>query len=174
MKLALILQLVLLVYHQIFTLFDFYPFNGARFSKPAERIGEAAFNGLLMAATPIGLLFQVTPIIRFGAPFYFILFACEIATWFVPYVFGASPKWQDIYSRVQARTLMVLPRGDNPTPNLEHLILMGLTIAAALVTQSAYGHLPGSTPANPWIIAAVGIFMVSGIALTHWKRPARG
>ncbi|HEY3754695.1 MAG TPA: hypothetical protein VGL42_00955 [Opitutaceae bacterium] len=174
MKLALALQLTLLAYHQIFTRFDFFPFNGARFSKPTERIGEAAFNGLLMGFVPASYLFGWNVLLRYGAPYYSILFACELATWFVPYFFGASPKWQEIYSRIQARTIMVLPRrGDNPTPNLEHLILMALTLVTAIATAVAFSVLPRATPPNRWVVLGIGLVMLYGIAHTHWKRTAR-
>jgi hypothetical protein len=174
MKLAIALQILLLFFHQATTLFDFYPFNGVRFSRRQERRAEAAFNFFLMAPAPIGFILGSPLLIRAGATFYPILFACELATWFVPYFIGASPRWEEIYSRVQGRTLMVIPRrGDNPTPNLEHLILMALTVAAAWATIVAYRSLPGASFGG-WSIAitlAVGLVMVGGVAATHWKLP---
>ena len=170
MRFAIALQVLLLVYHQLTTLFDFYPFNGVRFSKPKERYAEAGLNFALTVLPPIGYFFGISGLMRFGAVFYFILIACEIATWFIPYFFGASPKWQEIFSRVQGRTIMLIPRrGQNPTPNLEHLILMVLTLAAGIATFSAYRSLPNS-PAVGWPVAVlVGLIMISGIAATHWK-----
>jgi hypothetical protein len=170
MKLALALQLLLLVYHQVLTRFDFYPFNGARFSQPKERQLEAGTNFLFMFWPPIGFAFGWAGVMRGGAFFYFILFACELATWFVPYFFGASPKWQEIYSRVQGRTLMVLPkRGDNPNPNLEHLILMVLTLATAFATLQGYRSLPGATFQGWPYALAFGAIMFGGVAATHWR-----
>jgi hypothetical protein len=170
MKLALVLQLMLLGYHQVTTRFDFYPFNGARFAQPGERRAEGGFNLLMMGWPPIGFAFGLSVMMRFGVIFYFVLFACEIATWFVPYFFGASPKWEKIYLRVQGRTLMVLPkRGDNPNPNLEHLILMILTLAAGGASWEAFLRLPGAT-FHGWPYGlAVGAVMVGGVAATHWR-----
>lgn len=170
MKLALALQLLLLAYHQLTTLFDFYPFNGARFSPLKERCGEAGFNFALMALPPIGFLFGLSGLMRFGALYYFILFACETATWFVPYFIGASPRWEAAYARIQSRTIMLIPRrGPNPTPNLEHLILMLLTLAAGIASLSAYRSLPEAAAGGGLIGVAVGSFLVLGIAATHWK-----
>ena len=174
MKLAITLQILLLAYHQITTLVDFFPFNGIRFSRPAERRAEAAFNLLLMAPAPVGFLFGLPALIWFGAAYYPVLFACEVATWFVPYFFGASLKWEEIYSRVQGLTVMVIPRrGSNPTPNLEHLILMALTLGTAFATLAAYRSIPGAS-FRGWPIALVfGAVMVWGVAATHWKLRGR-
>lgn len=170
MKLALALQLILLVYHQVTTRFDFYPFNGARFAKPRERQIEAGINFAFMAWPPAGFAFGSRGIMESATYFFFILLACIIATWFIPYFFGASDKWQEIFSRVQGRTLMVLPkRGDNPNPNLEHLILMALTIVTAVVTLAAYRRLPNPTFQGWPFAAVVGVVMVGGVAATHWR-----
>jgi hypothetical protein len=176
MKLAIALQVLLLAFHQVTTLFDFYPFNGVRFSRRQERRLEAAMNFCLMAPAPIGFILGSASLIRAGAAFYPILFACELATWFVPYCIGASPKWEEIYSRVQGRTIMVIPRrGNNPTPNLEHLILMVLTVATAWASIAAYRSFPGASFGG-WSLAitlAIGLVMVGGIAGTHWRVPRR-
>jgi hypothetical protein len=174
MKLAVALQLLLFVYHQITTLFDLYPFNGARFSRLKERLAEAAFNGALMIWAPIVYIFGWRGVMPYAAMYYFVLFVCVIATWFVPYFFGGSEKWTEIYSRVQGRTLLLLPpRGDHPNPNIEHLVLMVLTLITGLVTLGAYRRLPNAT-LNGWpIMLAVGAVMVGGIAATHWRLPGR-
>lgn len=170
MTAALTLQLALLVYHQITTLFDLYPFNGARFSPLRERGLEAAVNFALMGLGPIGFGFGIPFLIRAATAYYPILFACELATWFFPYFFGASAKWEEIYGRVQGQTIMVLPRrGANPTPNLEHLILMALTVATAIVTLATYRSMPGASFRQWPIAVAIGAFMIYGIARTQWR-----
>jgi hypothetical protein len=170
MKLALALQILLVAYHQATTLLDFYPFNGARFARLRERLLEAGFNFLLMAPAPIGILLGWSGAIRLAAAYYPILFLCEVATWWVPYVFGASAKWREIYSRVQGRTIGILPRrGDNPAPNLEHLILMALTIGTAAASIAAYRATPGASLAGWPAALLIGAVMVWGVAKTHWK-----
>jgi hypothetical protein len=100
---------------------------------------------------------------RFGVAYYFVLFAVEIATWWLPYLFGPSPKWLEIYSRIHSQTLTLLPRrGTNPVPNLEHLILQLLTALTASVTLVAYRSvlaLPG------WLLPAT---FAAGAILSAW------
>ena len=47
-------QLALLVYHQLTTLLDFFPFNGSRHYKR-----KAGGNGILMSLAPIGFGFHI-------------------------------------------------------------------------------------------------------------------
>ena len=161
---AIALQILLVAYHQVTTLVDFYPFNGVRFYKWRERLLEAGFNLALMTPSPVGFIFGWSWLMRFGVAYYFILLACECATWWLPYFFGGSPKWEEIYARVQGQTHSVLPRrGKNPAPNVEHLILMALTLATAIVTLWAYSALPGATFQGWWIGVLFGVVMVWGV-----------
>ena len=80
-KLALICQLVLLAYHQITTIFDFYPFNGTRHYSRKEKLAEAGVNFVLMALPPIGFGFRIKALMGFGLVYYFVLFAIELIIW---------------------------------------------------------------------------------------------
>ncbi len=66
-----------------------------------------------------------------------------ITSWWIPYFRGASEKTRQLYSEMYAGTIQVLlPRGDNPRPNLFHLLFvhpLGLTnliLAAVLWTRN--------------------------------------
>jgi hypothetical protein len=136
---AIGLQVVLLVYHQITTQVDLFPFNGARFSKTWEKALECGINGVLMSLAPIGFAFGIRGLMWYGVVYYFVLFAEELRVWWVPYFFGATQRWQEAYDRIHSRTIKVLPaRGKKPVPNLEHTILHGLTLATAVVTVVAF------------------------------------
>ena len=51
---------------------------------------------------------------------------------------GTGVTWAQLPARTYAQTLIVLPRiGDRPRPNLEHMILHGLMLAAASTTYAA-------------------------------------
>jgi hypothetical protein len=140
---AIILQVLLLAYHQITTQVDFFPFNGVRFYKAWEKALECAVNGILMSLGPIGFFFGVRALMWYGVIYYFVLFLEELRVWWVPYFFGASKAWRAAYDRLHARTIKVLPaRGGNPIPNLEHMILHTLTFVTAIVTLVAM-VLPG-------------------------------
>jgi len=173
---AIALQAVLLAYHQVTTLFDFYPFNGIRGSSRRERMLEAATNFVFMAFPLVAFVLRRPGLMLGGVYTYCFILLGECATWWIPYFFGPSPKWLEIYSRVQGTTIMVLPRrGTNPVPNLEHLILMALTLATAAVTYLAYKSLcPGPLSNLAWAWLAGVLFfggMVYMMTLAGRKKP---
>jgi hypothetical protein len=159
-------QVVLLGYHQATTLLDLHPFNGARNYSGKEKLMEAGVNGALMSLAPVGFVFQIQPLMVFGAVYYFVLFAAELIIWWVPYLTVPSGRWRviynrllsiatshfepgdtlehwiAIYNRLHRGTIALLPaRGDRPVPNLEHTILHAWTLITALATLIGYGVL---------------------------------
>jgi hypothetical protein len=167
---AIALQLVLLVFHQLTTALDFYPFNGVRHTKLTERRVEQAVNGLLMGLPPIGFIFHIDPLIYYGVAYYFILLSVECATWWMPYFFGASDRWLEIYLRVHSSTVGVLPGRDKRTaPNLEHLILMALTAATAEITLVQFRALHPEGYPRCWIPIVIGILSFCGTSLQQMK-----
>jgi hypothetical protein len=56
--------------------------------------------------------------------------ASAIGMWYLPYFRGANETMKEEYRRFYAGTRQVLPaRGDNPRPNLLHVIFHGLFVA---------------------------------------------
>ena len=158
-SIALILQILLLVYHQVTTWFDFFPFNGARFYPHRERLAEAGSNLVMMILPPIGFFLRVPALMEYGVIYYFVLFSVECATWWGPYFFGAAPKWAAMHAKLHAQTTTILPkRAGRPAPNLEHLILMVLTLLAAFATLDYYraiGGRPFPFVRNTFIVSAL-------------------
>jgi hypothetical protein len=163
---AVAAQILLLVYHQVTTTVDLFPFNGARFHRGKERIAECAVNGVLMSLGPIGFAFHVSALMTFGVIYYFVLFAIEVIIWWVPYLTVPSGRWRSFYNlllafgngdfargdtlsrwveihdRIHRGTIALLPaREGRPVPNLEHTILHAWTLVTALVTAVAWRHL---------------------------------
>ena len=159
---AIILQIALLVYHQVTTLCDFFPFNGVRFYSRQETLLEAGVNFVLMSLPLLGFIGRASLLMKFGVVYYFILFSVECATWWAPYFLGPSPKGLECYNRIHRQTITVIPRrGNNPAPNLEHLILMALTLLTAIVTCVAFHSIP--FPFRQWGVGVViGAVIVSG------------
>jgi hypothetical protein len=159
---VILLQVALLLYHQVTTWFDFFPFNGARFYSRRETCIEAGANFIPMALAAAGFIWHLSVLMKFGVVYYFILFAVECATWWAPHFLGPSPKWLECYNRIHRQTITVIPRrGDNPAPNVEHLVLMVLTLATALATFMAFRPTP--FPFRQWWVGlVVGAFMVGG------------
>jgi hypothetical protein len=166
LRLAIILQIVHLLYNQVATLFDFFPFNGVRFYSRRERLAEAAVNGVIMSLPVIGYLSRIPFLMEVGLMALSVLLFGEVATWWIPYFFGASPKWAEIYARVHRQTSTPLPRrGSNPVPNWEHLILMGLTLSTAIVSFVAYRAVNGFSFPYWWILVPIGMVLVSGVVV---------
>jgi hypothetical protein len=160
---VLFCQVALLVFHQVTTLFDFFPFNGSRNYSRTEKWLEAGVNGALMLLPPIGFAFRIHGLMIFGLVYYFVLFGIELLIWWVPYLTTLSgrgraiynfllagatldfekgdglARWQAAYHRLHRGTITFLPvRGDRPVPNLEHVILHAWTLFTAIVTAAAY------------------------------------
>jgi hypothetical protein len=163
LQIAIISQLVLLIYHQITTFFDFFPFNGARNYTNKEKLAEGGSNGVLMLLAPIGFCFHIRGLMTYGVIYYFVLFAVELIIWWIPYFAAPSGCWRDIYNcllscatsnfekgdtlthwckihkRLHSETITFLPvHADRPVPNLEHTILHGWTLVTAVVTAAAW------------------------------------
>jgi hypothetical protein len=153
------IQLGLLVYHQVTTLVDLYPFNGARNYSSREKLAEAGVNAVLMGLPVIGFAFGVRPLMWFGVAYYPVLFLIELIIWWVPYFTEPRDAWRRLYNgllaagtsnfepgdtlshwlaiheRIHAGTITVLPRRSRRiVPNLEHMILHAWTLITAVAT----------------------------------------
>ena len=162
-KVALFCQIVLLVYHQLTTNFDFFSSNGARNYSVKEKLAEAGSNFVLMALAPLGFAFHVHALMFYGVIYYFLLFAAELIIWWVPYFTVPVGSWRGIYNfllscatsnfeagdtlthwtavheRLHGGTMTILPlRQGRPVPNLEHMILHAWTFITAMVTAVAW------------------------------------
>ena len=163
MTAALLCQVALLAFHQITTFFDLAPFNGARNYSKTERAGEMGVNAVLMLLAPIGFAFHVKGLMIYGVIYYFVLFTIELVIWWVPYLtvprglwrrlcnyalaLGTSDfasgdtldRWYVTYERLHSKTIIVVPRrAGRVVPNLEHMLLHGLTLMTAVVTAFAF------------------------------------
>jgi hypothetical protein len=68
--------------------------------------------------------------------------AGAISMWYVPYFFGASAKTKKMYAEMYEGTWQILPpRGDNPRPNVLHLLFHALFVATlVLAVMLRFGH----------------------------------
>lgn len=136
---TLAIQFLLLVYHQLTTLCDWYPFNNVRSYSIKERLTECGINGFIMASPLIGFYFHIPWMMMAALLIYPVLLIGEYLSWWKPYFFGGSEAWQITYNRLFKNTLIVLPAiKDHPVPNLEHTLLHGLTLATTVITYIAY------------------------------------
>ena|SRR6478672_9097009 len=136
-------QLLLVTYHQATTLFDLYPFNNVRDYTIKERLTEGLINGTTMIMPFVGFYCHVSWMMMAAIIIYPALLIAEYFNWWKPYFFGASVPWQKVYDRLFRNTIIVLPPlKKNPVPNLEHMILHGLTLITCIVTYISYFTQP--------------------------------
>lgn len=70
-----------------------------------------------------------------GALGYTIWLYLQVQTWWVPYLFGASKNWQEIYHRVFARSTKILPSfGNHLAPDAMHLTIQLLLFVIVIST----------------------------------------
>ena len=144
---ALILLLIAAGYFVITTLIDLAPFNNVRGSTRAERISEMRVNAPMLVLPVILLVLAAyadLPVLAWvGGGVELLVAAAGITLWWFPYLFdvavpwGTAPgtSWPDLHSRTYEQTVMVLPRiGSRPRPNLEHMLLHALLLAAGVTT----------------------------------------
>lgn len=142
---AIVLLLTGLAFHQVTTLVDLFPFNNVRQATRRERAAEASINGAVMLV-PVALLLLAAaagvPLLATAAGVVELLVAVAgLTLWWLPYLAdrtvpwataGTDENWAQLHARTYAKTVIVLPRiGDRPRPNLEHMVLHSILLAAA-------------------------------------------
>ena len=133
--LVIVVQVLLLVFHQLTTLVDLYPFNNVRQYTLKERVTECLVNGAIMVMPVIGFAVHIQWLMIASLVIYPALLLGEYLNWWQHYFFGPSAAWQETYNRLFKQTIIVLPPVKNhPVPNLEHCILHGLTLVATVIT----------------------------------------
>lgn len=135
--LTVFFQILLLLYHQITTLVDFYPFNNIRKYTLRLRLVECLVNGVVMAIPPVGYLFHSPWMIGAAGWIYVGIMIGAWLSWYQKYLFGATAAQQAEYDHIFRPTIQVLPDSQgHPRPNLEHVILHGILVITLVMTWS--------------------------------------
>lgn len=133
--LVLIIQIIHLLYHQITTNFDFFPFNNIKNYTHKQRIIESFVNAITMGFPVVATLLNNKNLIATSVIVLGITLLIEFFTWWYPYFWGAGMWWQEIYNKIHKHTIIMLPAiKNNPVPNLEHCILHTLTLITFVIT----------------------------------------
>lgn len=155
LTLALTLLFAALVYFLVTTLIDLHPLNNVRHAQRSEQITEVSVNAPIMASPIVLLALAATlrmPLLGYLAgTVESVVAAGGLILWWMPYLIGVTAPWatagigvtwSELHARTYAHTLMVLPRiGDRPRPNVEHMLLHAIVIAAAISTFAASARL---------------------------------
>lgn len=141
LRFSLVVQVLLAIYFQVINWFSLGPWNYQPgfvplLSRDKIEWGDIASIGLFLL--PV-LLFSLAywkrwhwlmwiGVVGYGAWLYF-----QIQTWWIPYLFGASPHWEDIYKRVFSRSTKILPSfGRHLAPDAMHLTIQLLLIVIVI------------------------------------------
>jgi len=136
---ALTLNIAHLVYHQVTSNFDFFPFNNIRNYTARQRIAEVSVNFITMGFPVAAIALKNHTFTGVACWFLGFLLCGEYLSWWKAYLFGASDKWKNIYTTIHKDTIRFLPAiKDNPVPNLEHCILHLLTLFTFIFTILYY------------------------------------
>lgn len=132
---TLFLQTLHLAYHQITTIFDFYPFNNIRSYTKKQQIIECVSCGVTMGFPIIATFYGGKIMVGISVGLFVLLLIGEYLSWWRHYFFGPAEYWKEVYNRKFKSTIIVLPAiKDHPIPNLEHLILHVITVVTFVVT----------------------------------------
>ncbi len=146
LRISLAAQAVLAVYFQAVNWFNLGSWNDQPGFVPLLSAGRIPWGRVVSIAVflfPV-LLFWLAYWKRWGwlmwigTVGYGIWLYFQIRTWWVPYIFGASRQWEDIYKRVFARTTKILPSsGNHLAPDALHLTIQLLLLV--IVTSTLAG-----------------------------------
>jgi hypothetical protein len=147
LRISLVTQVLLAIYFQMINWFSlgrwndqpgFVPF----FSSLISGMAEWGDIGILVAFLLPFSLFLLAYwrkwnwLMWAGTLGYAVWLYLQIQTWWIPYLFGASEHWQEVYHRVFAHTTKILPSfGNHLAPDAMHLTiqLFLLVIVASLL-----------------------------------------
>jgi hypothetical protein len=144
---AITLTLLTIVYFAATTLLDLAPLNNVTAATRREKAIEVAVNAPVMTLpvilTLIASALDSSPPAYAAAGVELFIALGGLALWWLPYLAevtvpwattGTGESWAQLHARTYAKTIIVLPRiGNRPRPNLEHMILHTLLLAAAVV-----------------------------------------
>ena len=134
---AILLTLLLLVYHQVTTLIPLFPWNDVERYSRKEMALEAGINGLLMGMGFLCLLQANTGFAHWYPLFYYpFLLLGECVDWWIPYFSQAFAEGRKIwdYDSHFSRTFKLIPhRPGKRTPDANHIVLHSLTLITLLV-----------------------------------------
>ncbi|MFG1869578.1 hypothetical protein [Micromonospora arborensis] len=145
---AITLVLLTVAYFAVTTLVDLAPLNNVTAATRREKTIEVAVNAPVMTLPAVLVL--VAAALHTAVPAYaaagleLLIVLGGLALWWLPYLAGVTvpwatagigETWAQLHARTYAKTIVVLPRiGNRPRPNLEHMILHSLLLAATAVT----------------------------------------
>ena len=163
LKYCLIAQLILALYFQLIFWVPLGNLNAQTNFTPVYRlliekklsIEDLAFLMLFLIPVPVfyaGYTKNKYWLMVLSMIFYFVWLILQLTTWWIPYIFGASDKWYEVYNRTFLHTHKILPSwGRHLAPDTMHLIIQVLLLIIMYLFVKA-SIKRGSNSVNPTTI----------------------
>jgi len=141
LRISLVAQFLLVIYFQIINWFPLGLWNYQPGFVPLVSSGKIEWGdvGLVSAFVLPFLVFSLAYWRRWnwlmwvGAVDYGVWLYLQIQTWWVPYLFGASEHWKEVYNRVFSHSTKILPTfGNHLAPDAMHLTIQLLLIVIVI------------------------------------------
>ena len=135
---ALLSQILLLLYNQLISTVNLFPFNHIHAHDSEDFYIQNVVATTFLGLAPFGFFFQIPILMVFGTGLIAVHLVLELVTWWVPYLSKPTIAWSQTYNRIYKPTLVLLPGKEKKTvPNTEHVVLHGLALLT-LVLSTVY------------------------------------
>jgi hypothetical protein len=130
---AIAAQIALLAYFELCVLVPLGRWN----DQPGNNVPFSSGNLILAAAIGgaqllllIGTVWRLKPLMWLGLLGDSVWLLLHIESLWIPYLFGASPQYAEMYARVFGRTTKLLPNfGDHIAPDAMHVVIDAFVVA---------------------------------------------
>lgn len=137
---SVVSQAILLGYLGIIEWVNLYPWNDIRRGNGQEVLDIVL--GVVMLACIAATARRLRTGVIVASVVYLAWLGLQITTFWIPYVNGASPRWQRIHAANFAQTVQWLPTsGTHLPPDASHFVLQLLLVVALVTTVVAAARL---------------------------------
>jgi len=137
---AVFLQVLLLIYFELTTLINLYPWNDLSKYSYQERLLEATINGIIIVIGIILFVTKVKWLMVISVVLWFAFLFMQLLTWWMPYLTGKHLKQfpRSLYDTHFQETLKILPPIKNHCiPDAQHNVLQLLSLATFVISLMA-------------------------------------
>jgi hypothetical protein len=117
---------------------DLFPWNDVSRSTASQKLSGSLVNAVPFALLITAFLFDILWLRLLAVGCLVAWLGVHFAWWWAPYFWGTSETHLEQYARLFARTYRFLPpRGTNPTPTAQYVIMQVLTLINLIVAMVA-------------------------------------
>jgi hypothetical protein len=117
---------------------DLFPWNDVSRSTASQKVSGSLINAVPFVLLIAAFLLDILWLRLIAVGLLIAWLGVHFAWWWVPYFWGTSDTHMASYARFFARTYTFLPpRGTNPTPTAQYVIMQVLTLVNLIVATVA-------------------------------------